>query len=351
MTKRRPATLMEVAERAGVSLTTASKAINGKNRVSDQTRARVMAAAGELSFTPSPIARSLTTGRTSTVGFIIADSMSHRFAVPVMLGAEAALGEIDLSMITCDARGDQARGLELARMLTARKVDGILIVGDNNAVTASVTRHVDVPVVYVYGESDEKSDIVHMPDDRGGIGLMVDHLATTGRRRIVHLTGPRHATAVVHRVDGLAARLRSHQLRLAAPVVYGQWSQRWARAAVTALLETQPDIDAVLCGSDQIASGVLVALDETSRQVPDDIAVTGYDNWPVFALETEPQLTTVDMNLEALGAAAAQDLFMIIDGAPHQGGVRRHACNLVIRGSSVTRSETADHDAVPGQGP
>jgi LacI family transcriptional regulator len=334
MKKRRPATLIEVAERAGVSLTTASKAINGKNRVSDETRARVMAAARELSFTPNPIARGLTTGRTSTVGFIIADSMSHRFAVPVMLGAEAALGEIDLSMITCDARGDQARSLELARMLAARKVDGVLIVGDNNVDTASVTRHVDVPVVYVYGESDDASDVVHMPDDYNGIGLVVDHLVGTGRRRIVHLTGPEHATAVAHRVDGLSARLRHHDARLATGVRYGHWSQRWARAAMTALLEEVPDIDAAACGSDQIASGVLVALDEMGRRVPDDIAVTGYDNWDVFALETEPPLTTVDMNLEALGAAAARDLFTIIDGGPRRGGVRRHACELVVGGSS-----------------
>src|ERR1035438_720323 len=119
-----------------------------RNRVSEETRARVIAAARELSFTPNPIARGLTTGRTSTVGFIIADSMSHRFAVPVMLGAETALGAIDLSMITCDARGDQARSRELAVMLGARKVDGVLVVGDNNAVTASVTEYVDVPVVY-----------------------------------------------------------------------------------------------------------------------------------------------------------------------------------------------------------
>ena len=102
--------------------------------------------------------------------------MSHRFAVPVMLGAEVALDEIDLSMITCDARGDPARSLELARMLAVRKVDGVLVVGDNNAITASLTRQVDVPVVYVYGESDEAGDVVHMPDDRNGIGLLVDHL-------------------------------------------------------------------------------------------------------------------------------------------------------------------------------
>jgi LacI family transcriptional regulator len=335
MARRRPATLIEVAERAGVSLTTASKAINGKDRVSAATRARVMAAAQELSFTPNPIARGLMTGRTSTVGFVIADSMSHRFAVPVMLGAEAALGEIDLSMITCDARGDPARSLELARMLAARKVDGMLVVGDNNTVTASVTRHVDVPVVYVYGESDDADDAVHMPDDRQGIGLLVDHLAAMGRRRIAHLTGPPHTTAVAHRVEGITSHMARHQLELAVPPVYGQWSQRWARAAAAGLLTRQPDIDALLCGSDQIASGVLVALDELGREVPGAIAVTGYDNWPVFALETEPQLTTVDMNLEALGAAAARELFTLIDGAPRRGGVRRHACRLVVRGSSV----------------
>jgi LacI family transcriptional regulator len=335
MTRPRPATLIEVAQRAGVSLTTASKAINGKSRVSEQTRARVMAAARELSFTPNPIARGLTTGRTSTVGLIIADSMSHRFAVPVMLGAEAALSEIDLSMITCDARGEAARSLELARMLAARKVDGVLIVGDNNAVTASVTRHIGVPVVYVYGESDDGDDVVHMPDDHGGIGLVVDHLVACGRRRIAHLTGPRHTSAVSQRTGGLLARLGDHQLQLAAPIGYGEWSQRWARAATTALLRQVPDTDALLCGSDQIASGALVALDELGRRVPDDIAVTGYDNWRVFALETEPQLTTVDMNLEALGAAAARDLFTIIDGAPRGGGVRRHPCDLVVRGSST----------------
>jgi LacI family transcriptional regulator len=295
-----------------------------------------MAAAQELSFTPNPIARGLMTGRSSTVGLVIADSMSHRFAVPVMLGAEAALSEIDLSMITCDARGDPARGLDLARMLAARKVDGMLVVGDNNAVTASVTRHVDVPVVYVYGESDDPGDVVHMPDDRQGIGLLVHHLAAGGRKRIAHLTGPQRATAVAHRVEGLVAHMGRRELQLAVPALYGEWSQRWGRAAGAGLLARHPDIDAMLCGSDQIASGVLVALDELGRRVPDDIAVTGYDNWPVFALETEPQLTTVDMNLEALGAAAARELFALIDGAARRGGVRRHACRLVVRGSSAS---------------
>jgi LacI family transcriptional regulator len=213
-------------------------------------------------------------------------------------------------------------------MLAARKVDGVLVVGDSNAVTASVTGDVNVPVVYLYGESDHPDDVVHTPDDRGGIAMVVDHLVEIGRRRIVHLTGPKKATAVIQRVDGISARLREHRMKLATPVIYGEWSQRWARAATIAMLAKVPDVDAVLCGSDQIASGVLVALDELGTRVP-------YDNWRVFAQETVPELTTVDMNLEALGAAAARELFAIIDGAAREGGVRRHACELIVRGSTV----------------
>ncbi len=78
-----------------------------------------------------------------------------------------------------------------------------------------------------------------------------------------------------------------------------------------------------------------MGLKEAGRRVPDDVAVTGYDNWGVFALETEPPLTTVDMNLEALGAAAAQELFSMIDGGPRQGGIRRHGCGLIVRDSTV----------------
>jgi len=69
--------------------------------------------------------------------------------------------------------------------------------------------------------------------------------------------------------------------------------------------------------------------------VPGDVAVTGYDNWGVFALETELPLTTVDMNMEALGAAAAQELFSMIDGGPRRGGIRRHGCGLIVRASTV----------------
>jgi LacI family transcriptional regulator len=338
MSPRRASTLTEVARRAGVSLTTASKAINGQNRVSEETRARVLKAARELSFTPNPMARSLISGRSGTVGLIIADSLSQRFVVPTMLGAEAALSEINLSMITSDARGDHARLRSLADMMRQRMVDGLIVVGDNNVLTPSISDEFNAPVVYIYGETGQPGDVVHVPDDRAGGRLALEHVIELGRRRIAHLTGPRGTRAVGERVKGIRAGLKQHELSLVAPISHGRWSQRVGRATAEELLAAQPDVDAIVCGSDQIASGVVEALVASGRRIPEDVVVTGYDNWVTFAQETDPPLTTIDMNLEALGAAAVRDLFGVIDGEAVGGGVRLHECTLVVRGSTVSPS-------------
>lgn len=338
MNAKRASTLTDVAKAAGVSLTTASKAMNGQARVSAETRARVLKVARRLAYTPNPMARSLISGRSGTVGFIIIDSMSQRFAVPAMLGAEAALNEVDLSMITADARGDVGRLYDVAAMLQSRKVDGLLVVGDNNIATPSLPDNLALPVVYLYGETGRPREIAHVPDDRGGAALATAHLASLGRRHVAHLTGPKGSRAVVQRALGVREQLRSAGLKAAAPTIYGRWSQRWGREAGERLFEAHPEVDAIVCGSDQIAAGVVDAVLASGRRIPDDVALSGFDNWPVFALETDPSLTTIDLNLEALGAAAVRDLFAVIDGVPVGGGVRLHECGLVVRGSTDSGS-------------
>lgn len=328
-----------MAQRAGVSLTTASKAINGRSRISAVTRAKVERAAEDLGYSPNQHARSLISGRSSTVGLIMFDSMTARFAVPVMLGAEDALTQIDLSLITADARGDRARFHELAAMFARRRVDGVLVVGDNNNLTPSITHLVSMPVVYVYGRSDSLDDVVHLVDDEQGGFVLARHLAGTGRTRIAHITGPRGTTAVDQRLAGIRAALRADGLKIAGGVRYGPWSQRWGRTAATKLLADRPDIDAVLCGSDQIAAGVVDAVVSSGRQIPDDVAVTGYDNWEPFALETEPPLTSMELNLAAVGHAAARDLFALMDDSTSGARVRKHPPLLVPRRSSVRASD------------
>jgi LacI family transcriptional regulator len=341
VTARRASTLTEVAHRAGVSLTTASKAINGQARISEETRARVLQAARELSFTPNPMARSLISGRSGTVALVSIDSLSQRFVVPIMLGAEAALSEIDLTMISTDARGDRTRLNTILTTLRSRKVDGVLLIGDNNTPLPSVTAALDRPIVYLYAEAGPR-DIVHVPDDREGGRMVTEHLLGLGRRTVAQVMGPSGTLAVTKRVDGAAAGFEAHGRAPAAPTAYGPWSQRWGRVAARRLLAERPDVDGVVCGSDQIAAGVVETLLAAGRRIPDDVAVTGYDNWPIFAHETDPPLTTVDMNLEALGAAAVRDLFGVIDGVPVGGGIRRHDCSLIVRGSTVAGAGELD---------
>lgn len=252
----RPSTLAEVAARAGVSLTTASKAINGQARVSDATRARVLQAARELTYTPNPMARSLVSGRSGTVGMIIVDSVSQRWAVPIMLGAEEALSQIDLTMIISDARGDRARLQHIVDRFRERKVDGVLVLGDNNVRTPVLAPRLDRPTVYVYGETGGR-DVVHVPDDAAGGALVAEHVLALGRRRVASVTGPEGARAAVQRSAGMQQALDAAGLALVAPAstkatsnlgsssdgwtsMTGANGEAWARLWNASIVQTRP---------------------------------------------------------------------------------------------------------------
>ena len=334
----RPPTLTEVARLAGVSLTTASKALNGRDRISEVTRNRVLGAARELSYAPNLVAKSLVSGRSSIIGVLLRDPMVQRFAMPIVIGAQSVLEQREFSAIIVDARGVMDRLADLAAVLRQRNVDGLLIVGDNQGKTPSIRASANIPCVYVYGPTTHSRDVVHLIDDFAGAATVVNHLVDVGRSRIAHITGPRQASAVRQRVLGLGHALEEHDLRLTGDIAYGPWSQRWAREATQEILATSPELDAIVCGSDQLAAAVLEAVVVTGRKVPDDVAITGYDNWTVFAQETDPALTTIDMELERLGATAVMDLFSMIDGARVGGGTRHHEGTLVVRGSTVPDS-------------
>jgi LacI family transcriptional regulator len=193
--------------------------------------------------------------------------------------------------------------------------------------------------VHVFTPSADPAAASVVVDDGAGARLAAEHLLDLGRRRIAHITGPqRHRTATARAESAVAAITggsgSGSGATLAGPVLYGDWSERWGRHAVAGLLRREPDVDAILCGSDQIARGVCDGLREAGRRVPQDIAVTGYDNWDVMALASRPPLTTVDLLLEELGRCAAGLLLDAIAGDPHPG-VTSLAPRLVIRESTV----------------
>ncbi|XVV15349.1 LacI family DNA-binding transcriptional regulator [Actinoplanes sp. CA-131856] len=319
-------TLADVARRAGCSIATASKALNSRAQVAEATRQRVLAAAAELSFRAP--------GRTRAIG-LLTDELGGRFSIPILLGAENALAGERMSVLLCDARGDDARRRHYVSTLLARQVDGLIVVGDDNDVRPSLPRDLPVPVVYAYGESGHPDDVSVIADDGGGARLAAEHLIGLGRRRIAHITGPRRYRAARARAAGLRAVLAENGLPLAGDIPrYGEWSQRWGRHAAHRLLTENPETDAVFCGNDQIAAGVAQALTERGRHIPDDVAVVGYDNWTEFAADCRPPLTTVDLKLQELGETAVRLLFAALDGHPAHGVVRE-PCRLVVRASTT----------------
>ncbi|GIH25296.1 LacI family transcriptional regulator [Acrocarpospora phusangensis] len=332
MTARR-ATITDVAALAGVSIATASKAINGRVDVRAETRQLVLDAAARLSFQPNALAQGLLSGQTRTVGLLTGD-MVGRFGIPVLLGAENAFGAGEMAVLLCDARGDAIREQHYVRTLLSRRVDGLIVVGESTNPRPSITKDVFVPVVYAYAPSEDPDDVSFVPDDVGGARLAVRHLIAGGRSRIAHVTGPPDYKAATDRAEGVRQALAEAGLEQAGETLYGSWSQRWGRHAAEMLLLTEPKIDAVFCGSDQAAAGFIEAVKERGRRVPDDIAVVGYDNWEVLSEETRPALTTVDPDLERLGHTAAQHLFAAIDGRATPG-VHRMPCRLVIRDSTA----------------
>ncbi|TDV38706.1 LacI family transcriptional regulator [Actinophytocola oryzae] len=315
-----------------MSVATASKALNGRDEVATATRDRVVAAAEKLSFQPNALARGLISGRTRTIG-LLTDELGGRFAIPVLLGVENALGNEQMSVFLCDARGDPIRRRHYIRTLLARQVDGLIVLGDSNDVRSSVTKDIPVPVVYVYGESDDPADLSLLADDAGGARLAAEHLVSLNRRHIGHITGPSSYRAARDRATALREVLSEAGLSLVGDPLHGEWSQSWGRQAGRMLATTHPELDAIFCGSDQVAVGVSQALADLGRRVPDDIALVGFDNWEIFAADCRPPLTTVDVNLERLGASAVEYLFAALDGVRHSGVVRQ-ACRLVVRDSS-----------------
>lgn len=335
--RSRPATLKDVAALAGVSIATVSKALNGREHVKAETRVRIERAAEKLNFLPNVLAQGLLAGRTGTVGLLTSD-LEGRFSIPVMMGAEDAFGSGSTSVFLCDARGDSIREQHHLRALLSRRIDGLIVVGDMTDPRASLGHDIPVPVVYAYAPSSDPSDMSVVSDNVGAGRMAAQHVLDCNRRNVAYISGNVEYAAARDRVAGASAALAAEGLSLVGgEAVYGAWSEGWGRGATRTLLARHPEIDAVLCGSDQIARGVLDALREAGRDVPGDIAVMGHDNWEQIAANSRPPLSTIDMNLEELGRVAANLLVQAIDGRV-EPGMRSIPCRLVSRGSTAQGS-------------
>lgn len=331
MPANRNVRLKDVAAIAGVSLATASKALTGSDRVSPETKARVREIAERLDFRPDALARSFALGQSRTIG-IMTRRVASTFATPVLVGAVLGFGERDLATLAYDADIQDPHGLIVnARELLARRIDGLLIIGNgHDFVTPSVSRHFAAPVAYAFHATDNPEDVMFLPDNEAAGRMATQHLLDRGRTRIAHLTASAEGIAVQRRQLGMAKALDEAGMQAVA-IRHGQWTRRSGAASFSELLDAGVHVDAVFCGNDHIGLGVLDVCEARGIRVPDDIAVIGVDNWEGLILnDPDRQLTSIDPELRTLGRIAAHELL-----APDPAPGERLIAPTLVQGPST----------------
>ena len=340
----RPATLRDVAAAAGVHPATASRALNPETRllVSEDTARRVAAAAAKLGYRPNPVARSLRTRRSHTVGVLIPD-LNNPIFPPIVRGLEDKLAAAGYVALLGNTDADTSRERTLFEQMRARHVDGFVL--------ATATQHdrllaeaaeAELPVVLMNRLSQDHSFPSVSVDNEQGARMAVTHLARLGHTRIGHIAGPQEASTGVGRLRGFRDGMASHGLEVDEDLIAyaAKYTVEEGTRCCTELLAGHPDITAVAAGNDMLAVGCYAALDAGGQECPEDISVIGFNDMP-FIDRLRPPLTTVRFPHYQLGTEAAQLLLERISGADGPVKILYLAPELVVRGSTAPCAPSA----------
>lgn len=310
------ATMKDVARQAGVSTSTVSHVINNNRFVSEQVREKVEQAIRELNYAPSALARSLKIRQTRTIGMLLTAS-SNPFYAEVVRGVENSCYERGYSLILCNTEGDEERMNRSLETLMQKRVDGLLLMCTETHLPSAeiLNRYPSVPMVMMdWAPFEGRGDIIQDNALLGG-EMATRHLIERGYRRIACIAGPQDKTPARLRLEGFHKAMAAHGLTVPdGYVVDGDFEFQGGFNAMTQLLALEPVPEAVFTSNDAMAVGVYHALYKAGLQVPQDIAVMGYDNIELARYLTPP-LTTVHQPKDELGELAIDTLIHRM-GAP-----------------------------------
>jgi LacI family transcriptional regulator len=334
----RPPTLRDVAEAASVHVGTASRALNPgtRARVSRSTADRVLKAAKELGYRPNPMARSLRTARTNTVGLVIPD-LTNPLVAPLVRGVESVLAPAGYDAWIVNTDSDPERERAVIDSLLGKQVDGLIIATGTLDDPWLVDLHAEGVRMVLAKRLLGSNGIPSVEaDNLDGVVAAVDHLVGLGHTRIAHLAGPATLSTGVIRRRGYLQGLREHGLRedprLVVPCAAN--TEEDGAQAMRTLLDSGVDFTAVVAGHDRVALGIYDVLAERGLRCPDDVSVVGFNDMPLMD-KMSPPLTTVRVPHFEIGAEAARlllDLFAEPD---------RPARAVLLRPHLVVRSSTA----------
>ncbi|RJL32911.1 LacI family transcriptional regulator [Bailinhaonella thermotolerans] len=339
-----PATIADVAKRAGVSSATVSRVLNQNYPVAAATRERVERAVAELGYVANAHARALAGVTNRTVGIIVNELVDPFYAF-IARGVEAEASASGRLCLVCCTKGDSRKELAFIDLLHEQRADAVILVGgsvNDRAFTAEVARRARAldasgsrlalcgrPPI---GDGVPTSVIEY--DNEGGAFAITDYLLNQGHRRILYVGGPAALSTTVHRLAGHRRALETRGLPYDEDLIQtGVFGRRFGYERIRAALGAGLDFTAVFAANDSVAAGVLHGLEEAGLRVPEDLSLVGYDDLPV-AQELRPALTTVHVPLEEMGRQAVR-LALADPGdelAPVSGSMRL-GTHIVVRAS------------------
>jgi DNA-binding LacI/PurR family transcriptional regulator len=327
--------MADVARLAGVSLQTVSRVVNDSDAVRAETRNRVRQAMQMLDYHPNSVARALATGRSRTLGVVIAEPALHGPAC-TLYGIERAAHAEGYHLTLAAPRGPGARAtLDAADRLCKQGVDGILAIAPRpetaRALGALLGR---VALVAVGADAAQDVPCVAVDNVRGG-ELATRHLLELGHETVWHLAGPQAWTDARQRVAGWREALRAAGIA-EPPLLEGDWTASSGYELGRKLL-ARPEVSAVFTANDQLALGLLRRLHEAGRTVPREISVVGVDDLPESAY-FNPPLTTVRQDFIEIGRRSVALLLASLDagnGHPPARGRETISPELVVRASTA----------------
>ncbi|WP_432105518.1 LacI family DNA-binding transcriptional regulator [Streptomyces sp. bgisy091] len=329
-------TIRDVAQAAGVHVSTVSRAFSASHLVKQETRERVLAVAAELGYQPNETARALTTGRTRNLGLIVSD-IANPFFPPLIKAAQAYARVRGYQVFVADTDEDVRREEEAIQTL-ARQVDGVVLVSPRlaNDVIAALGGHPPFVLVnrQVTGLSAVLMDVGH------GAGLAVEHLVALGHARLALVGGPRGSwtSAEMRRAASRAAANHGIRLDVLSP---NAPTEQGGIAATDAVLST--GATAVIAYNDLVAIGLVEGLDDRGVRVPDDISVVGVDDTVAGRLN-RPRLTTVAMPTAPAGRTAVDLLLQMVESTADRPATAQTTLttSLVVRDSTATPGRPAN---------
>ncbi|NYF33434.1 MULTISPECIES: LacI family DNA-binding transcriptional regulator [Sphingopyxis] len=344
------ATLRDVAREAGVSVATASRAINGLGNVTAPTRAAVMAAVKKLNFVPHSGARSLTRRKTDTVGVILPDLFGEFFS-EIIRGIDLVAHESGMHLLLGNMHGSTHETAAAIAAMRGR-VDGLLVMPpDLKPELLSDYLDPALPTVLLNYDAGSLDLPFVAVDNYRGAYAMTEALLTGGARQVVHIAGPKHNRDARDRQRGFADAMAKIAGERSPVILPGDFSEESGEKAARLFVEGQLPADAVFAANDQMAVGLIAELARAGVSVPGDVMVAGFDDIPL-ARHLSPGLTTMQVNIDRLGSTGMMMLLRLLRGdALGAASATILTPSLIARGTTANAPGTEKATAGAGASP